>query len=100
MELQKDFKEFIALLNEHKVKYLVVGGYAVNFHGYPRYTKDIDLWIWLNKENTQKMMKVLKDFGFEGRRFYESGKIAPPHLTLAARDSHFANIDGLKLEKW
>ena len=66
MELQKDFKEFIALLNEHKVKYLVVGGYAVNFHGYPRYTKDIDLWIWLNKRNAQKMMKVLKDFGFEG----------------------------------
>jgi len=32
----KDFKEFIELLNEHKVKYLVIGGYAVNFHGYPR----------------------------------------------------------------
>ena len=42
MELYKDFKEFIELLNEHKVSYLVIGGYAVNFHGYPRYTKDID----------------------------------------------------------
>lgn len=42
MELDKDFREFIELLNEHNVKYLVIGGYAVNFHGYPRYTKDID----------------------------------------------------------
>jgi len=41
MELDKDFREFIELLNEHKVHYLIIGGYAVNFHGYPRYTKDI-----------------------------------------------------------
>lgn len=43
--LSKDFKEFIELLNVHSVKYLVVGGYAVAFHGYPRYTKDLDVWI-------------------------------------------------------
>ena len=40
--LSKDFKEFIELLNENKVRYLVVGGYAVAFHGHPRYTKDFD----------------------------------------------------------
>lgn len=39
--LSKDFKEFIELLNGHKVRYVVVGGYAVAFHGYPRYTKDL-----------------------------------------------------------
>lgn len=38
MDLDKDFKEFIELLNEYQVDYLVIGGYAVNFHGYPRYT--------------------------------------------------------------
>jgi hypothetical protein len=43
--LSKDFKEFIKLLNENNVKYLVVGGYAVAFHGHPRYTKDLDIWI-------------------------------------------------------
>ncbi len=43
--LNKDFNEFIKLLNENKVKYLVVGGYAVAFHGHPRYTKDLDIWI-------------------------------------------------------
>jgi len=39
--LNKDFKEFIELLNKNRVKYLVVGGYAVALHGYPRYTKDL-----------------------------------------------------------
>jgi hypothetical protein len=43
--LTKDFKEFIKLLNEKKVEYLLVGGYAVVLHGYPRYTGDIDFWI-------------------------------------------------------
>ena len=65
MVLNQDFKEFIQLLNEHKVFYLVVGGYAVAFHGYPRYTKDIDLWIKPDKDNAEKLLEVLKDFGFE-----------------------------------
>ncbi len=43
----QDFKEFIQLLNDHKVRYLVVEGYAVALYGYPRYTKDIDIWIEL-----------------------------------------------------
>ena len=64
MVLNKDFREFIQLLNDHNVLYLVVGGYAVAFHGYPRYTKDIDIWIWLDKSNAEKILQVLKDFGF------------------------------------
>jgi len=64
MILNKDFKEFIQLLNDNNVRYLVVGGYAVAFHGYPHYTKDIDLWIWLNRENAENLIKVLDDFGF------------------------------------
>lgn len=66
MELDKDFKEFINLLNEHKVKYLVVGGYAVNFHGYPRYTRDIDFWLWLTDTNLKNLLSALDDFGFGG----------------------------------
>ena len=64
MVLNQDFREFIQLLNEHNVLYLVVGGYAVAFHGYPRYTKDIDIWIYLDKENAEKLLRVLEDFGF------------------------------------
>ncbi|GAB4260570.1 MAG: nucleotidyl transferase AbiEii/AbiGii toxin family protein [Saprospiraceae bacterium] len=64
MELDKDFKEFIELLNEHSVKYLVIGGYAVNFHGYPRYTRDIDFWLWMTRQNIEKLIEALKQFGF------------------------------------
>jgi len=62
--LSKDFKEFIELLNEQRVKYLVVGGYAVAIHGHPRYTKDLDVWIELSSENAHKIVEVLEQFGF------------------------------------
>ncbi len=64
MVLNKDFREFIELLNSHKIKYLVVGGYAVTVHGYPRYTNDIDIWFWIDKSNAEKLIKALIDFGF------------------------------------
>ncbi len=63
--LSKDFKEFIELLNVYNVRYLVVGGYAVAFHGYPRYTKDLDVWIELSSENADSLIKALDEFGFE-----------------------------------
>lgn len=64
MVLSKDFREFIQLLNENNVRYLVVGGYAVAFHGHPRYTKDIDIWVWLNRGNAERLIKALYEFGF------------------------------------
>jgi predicted nucleotidyltransferase len=63
MDLYPDFKEFLQFLNEEKVEYLVGGGYAVTFHGYPRYTGDIDIWIHATAENAERMMKVLERFG-------------------------------------
>ena len=62
--LNPDFKEFIRLLNDNDVRYLVVGGYAVALHGYPRYTTDIDIWIWLDEGNANRIIKVLEQFGF------------------------------------
>jgi len=62
--LNKDFREFIESLNSNKVKYLIVGGYAIAFHGHPRYTKDLDVWLELSKDNALNIMKALKDFGF------------------------------------
>jgi len=62
--LSKDFKEFIELLNKNDVRYLVVGGYAVAFHGYPRYTKDMDVWIDRSPANAGKLLKALGEFGF------------------------------------
>jgi len=62
--LSQDFKEFIQLLNEHSVRYLVVGGYAVALHGHPRNTKDLDISLWLDGENARRVVDTLKDFGF------------------------------------
>ena len=63
-QLPRDFKEFLKLLNEHSVEYLVVGGYAVSFHGYPRPTGDIDIWIAVNEANANRMIEVMREFGF------------------------------------
>jgi hypothetical protein len=62
--LSKDFTEFIESLNAHSVRYLVVGGYAVAFHGYPRYTKDLDIWLEPEIKNAQNFLKALNHFGF------------------------------------
>lgn len=64
MTLHPDLKEFIESLNKNKVEYLIVGGYAVIFHGYVRYTGDIDFWVGTSEGNAQKLIKALKDFGF------------------------------------
>jgi len=62
--LNQDFKEFIESLNDNDVRYLVVGGYAVALHGYPRYTKDIDIWVEMTAENASRVIKALDHFGF------------------------------------
>lgn len=60
----RDFKEFIELLNNHGVEYLLVGGYALGIHGYPRYTGDMDIWVKPEQINAEKVMAVLEAFGF------------------------------------
>jgi predicted nucleotidyltransferase len=65
IRLPQDFKEFLKLLKEYKVRYLLIGGYAVGFHGYPRATADMDIWVDIHPENANKLVKVLKEFGFD-----------------------------------
>ncbi|MDT7919379.1 MAG: nucleotidyltransferase [Meiothermus sp.] len=62
--LTPDFKEFLRFLNENRVRYLLVGGYAVGLHGYPRYTKDLDIWVEASQENAERVIKAIEDFGF------------------------------------
>jgi hypothetical protein len=69
MEVQKDFKEFLALLNAHEADFMIVGGYALAFHGAPRYTGDIDVFIKPDSKNAQLIMKVLEEFGFSSLEF-------------------------------
>jgi phage replication-related protein YjqB (UPF0714/DUF867 family) len=63
--LPPDFKDFLRLLNDNKCKYLLIGGYAVGYHGYPRATNDMDIWIAIGKENAKRMGQVLKEYGFD-----------------------------------
>ncbi|MBI1883597.1 MAG: nucleotidyltransferase [Chlamydiae bacterium] len=65
MHEEKDFKELLTLFNKHKVKYTVVGAFAVAFHAIPRYTKDLDVFVEPNTHNAERILHALKDFGFE-----------------------------------
>lgn len=65
MTLPQDFKEFLRLLQAHEVEYLLIGGYAVAYHGYPRATQDLDIWIAIEPRNAARMTAVLREFGFD-----------------------------------
>jgi predicted nucleotidyltransferase len=65
IRLPPDFKEFLQLLDSHQVKYLLIGGHAVGYHGYPRATADMDVWIAIHPQNAEKLVAVLKEFGFD-----------------------------------
>ena len=76
----QDFKEFIESLNANKVRYLVVGGYAVAFHGHPRYTKDLDVWIERTPQNAVRVVKALIQFGFGSLDLSEKDFLAPDSI--------------------
>ena len=65
VNLPPDFKEFLRLLNFYQVEYLIIGGYAVAYYGYPRATADLDVWIAVHPQNAEKVAAALKDFGFD-----------------------------------
>jgi hypothetical protein len=64
VELGKDFRELLEILNRRGVRYLAVGGFAVAVHGKPRYTKDLDLWVEISSDNASRIIAALEDFGF------------------------------------
>src|SRR4030042_6346106 len=63
--LPQDFKDFLMFLDANGVEYLLIGGYAVAYHGYPRATEEIVIWIASNPENAQHIILALKEFGFD-----------------------------------
>lgn len=67
IRLPQDFKEFLKLLEDNEVRYLLVGGYAVGYHGYPRPTGDIDFWVSNKSENAERVVSVLRAFGFDSQ---------------------------------
>ena len=63
--LPADFKDFLKLLNSKQVEYLLIGGYAVGYYGYSRATADMDIWISTEEENPDRVVAVLREFGFD-----------------------------------
>ncbi len=63
--LPDDFKEFLRLLTEAEVEYLLIGGYAVGYHGYPRTTADMDIWVAISPNNARKLVGVFLRFGMK-----------------------------------
>ena len=78
--LNQDFRKFIQSLNDNGVRYLVIGGYAVAFHGHPRYTKDMDVWIAMDAENAANMVKALEQFGFAPLGLQAADFLAPDQI--------------------
>jgi predicted nucleotidyltransferase len=102
MLFDRDFKEFLGCLAGRDVRYLVVGGYAVAAHGHPRYTGDLDLWVWTAAENAESLLTALDDFGFGSvglvaNDFTEPGRVVqlgyPP-----VRIDLLTSIDGVEFE--
>lgn len=75
--IQKDYEEFLKLLNKHKAKYCVVGAYALAFYAVPRYTKDVDVFIEQTRENAKRVMSALREFGFRSLGLTEEDLMEP-----------------------
>ena len=103
MELTQDFKELLRLFEKNEVKYLVVGGYAVNYYGYPRYTHDIDLWIWTTEKNAKKVKNSIIEFGFSSFNLIIDDLMAPERVIQLGHPPHridlLTSIDGVQFQK-
>ncbi|HBU01155.1 MAG TPA: hypothetical protein DEB20_01060 [Acidimicrobiaceae bacterium] len=103
IEFPDDFSEFLKLLNDHNVEYLLVGGFAVAVHGYPRATADMDVWIRRRRLNAERLVESLREFGFDHDElvpelFLESQRIirmgeAPLRIEI------LTEIDGVEFEQ-
>lgn len=103
MILSDDFEDFLKLLNQYHVQYLVVGGYAMAFHGKPRFTGDLDVWINISEDNSLKMVSVINDFGFASLGFTPQDFSKPNLINQIGypplRIDILTSIDGVEFEE-
>jgi hypothetical protein len=87
IHLPPDFKEFIQCINSAKVEYLIVGGYAVGFHGAPRFTADIDVWVNPTSENAARIGRALAQFGFREAEIIAGRFLKPDSVFRSPADT-------------
>ena len=101
--LSRDFKEFVELLIKNKAEYLIVGGYAVGIHGYPRYTGDLDIWLNPTPENAKSIVKTVNEFGFSSFNLTESDFTKPGNVVQLGypplRIDLLTEVDGVTFEE-
>ena len=103
MRVEKDFEEFVRLLNRHKVRYLIVGAYAVAFHAQPRNTGDIDFFIENEKDNAKRLIKAIREFGFESLNLTEDDFLKPDYIVQLGYEPNridlLSSISGIKFDR-
>ena len=92
MNLNRDFQEFLRSFAVHDVRFLVVGGYALAAHGHPRYTKDLDVWVWAEPTNAQRIVRALDEFGFSGLGLTEEDFSSPDVIVQLGREPQRIDI--------
>ena len=103
MEIHKDFKELLELFNKHRIEYLIVDGYALAFHGAPRFTGDIDLYVRPASENAERVLAALDEFGFGSLDLCEDDFATPGKVIQLGvppiRIDIITNLSGVSWEK-
>ena len=103
IRLPEDFKEFLRLLQASEAEYLLVGGYAVGFYGYPRPTGDMDIWISNSSENASRLLKVFNDFGFDSPDLTAASFCKPKSIVRVGiapfKIEVITHIDGVRFEE-
>jgi hypothetical protein len=102
LKLHPDFSDFVAALNSNNAEYVIVGSFALAFHGHPRATGDIDFWIRPNTSNAKALIKALVDFGFGGLDVTEEDIVSGKIIQLGfppVRIDVITIIDGLNPEE-
>jgi predicted nucleotidyltransferase len=101
-KLPRDFAEFLSSLNSHRVRYLLIGGYAVGVHGHVRATNDIDIWIEATTENAKRLEAALREFGFDVPELAATKLIEPGTITRLGtppmRIELLSSISGITFE--
>lgn len=101
--LNPDFLDFITLLEKKSVEYLVVGGYAVGFHGFPRYTGDMDFFVAVNEANAERLMEVFQEFGFRDIGLEKNDFLKPAFVIEIGREPRkiqvLTGIDGVTFDE-
>jgi hypothetical protein len=101
--LNKHFQDFLGLLEKHKVEYVIVDGYAVGIHGFPRYTGDLDIFVAISRENAGRLLDAFAEFGFASLKLKVEDFLEPDTVVEVGREPMkiqvLTGIDGITFDR-